>query len=443
MINKYKMDSYSSGRALMGSVNIKRSALRLIFTFFVLSAVSANRADAQKTFVWPAFHGADRSNKSTETGLLKVWPKAGPELVWTVSGLGEGYSSVTIADGLLYAAGTNSGQTYVFCFDLNGKPVWKKPNGKAWTTTLSYASSYTGARCTPTWDNGVIYHLGETGRLTAFNAKTGEELWNRELVRDFDVKPPEPEYGYSESVLIDGDNLFVRPYGKKGFQVCLNKKNGELIWSNTEIPGTPGYNSLVIDQFGGYRQIIGASSNCFYGVDSRTGKQLWKADFVNQRELNNTDAIILNEYVFISSGYGLGSMLIKLKASQGSVVPEAVWQSSLMDNHHGGVILHNSYLYGAGSNSRGWFCLDFMTGKQIWKTDGKGSLTFADDMLYLLDERGTMKLVKATPDKYELSGEFKVPGGGSGMYWAHPVVCGGRLYIRHADKLFTYKIEGK
>ena len=134
--------------------------------------------------------------------------------------------------------------------------------------------------------------LEKWDRLTAFNSKTGAEIWSRELVKDFDVKPPEPEYGYSESVLIDGDNLYVRPFGKKGFQVCLKKSNGELVWANTEIPGTPGYNSVVIDEFGGYRQIIGSSSNCFYSVDSKTGRLLWKVDVANQRELNNTDAIV-------------------------------------------------------------------------------------------------------------------------------------------------------
>jgi hypothetical protein len=208
-----------------------------------------------------------------------------------------------------------------------------------------------------------------------------------------------------------------------------------------EIPGTEGYTSMVIDEYGGSRQIIGASSNCFYGVDTRTGKLLWKVDFQNERELNLTDAIVYNDHVFITSGYGIGCRLLKLNASANGFVPETVWNSELMDNQHGGVILHNGYLYGSGTNSRGWFCLDFLTGKQVWNTNGKGSLTFADGMLYLLDERGTMKLVRATPDKYELKGDFKVPSGGESMYWAHPVVCGGRLYVRHGDKIFAYALK--
>jgi len=412
------------------------------FILWLLVSMSGCTAGEQNTCQWPCFHGIDRTNKSAETGLMKEWPKDGPELIWTASGLGEGYSSVSIGEGLIYTSGMDDNQTYVFVFDLNGKLVWKKPNGETWSTTMSHATTYTGARCTPTYDNGILYHLGERGRLASFDAKTGKELWHKELQQEFDAEMP--EYGYSESVLIDGNHLYIRPAGKKGFQVCLDKQNGELIWANNDIPGSEGYSSVVIMEFGGYRQILGSSSNCYYGVDTRTGKLLWTVEFENQRGLNITDPVVFNEYVFISSGYGKGSMLFKLNVSDKEIIPEKVWQSDIMDNHHGGVILHNGYLFGAGSNSRGWFCLEFLTGKQVWNNpNGKGSLTYADGMLYTLDERaGTMKLVKAIPDQYELKGEFNVPKGGDGMYWAHPVICGGRLYVRHADKIYVYNIEG-
>jgi outer membrane protein assembly factor BamB len=391
---------------------------------------------------WPCFHGADRTNKSSETGLLKEWPSDGPALSLTITGLGDGYSSVAVYDGLIYTQGQSENQSYVLCFDLSGRLIWKKPNGPAWTTSLSWAASYTGSRSTPTCDNGVVYCLSEAGRLASFEAKTGKEKWARELTKDFEAEIP--EYGYSESVLVDGNNLCLKPAGKKGYQVCLDKLTGKTLWVNTDIPGTIGYNSAVIHETGGYRQLISASSDYYYGIDLKSGKLLWKYNFVNQRELNLTDAVCYNEYVLLTSGYGKGSELIRLKPNVTGLNAEQVWKSDLMDNHHGGVILHNGFLYGSGSNSKGWFCIDFMTGKQVWKADGKGSLTFADGMLYTLDERsGVVRLVKATPGKFEKTGEFKVPKGGESMYWAHPVVCGGSLYIRHGDKLFVYTISQK
>ena len=392
----------------------------------------------QENKSWTGFHGSDRINISTETGLLDTWPEAGPPLLWKLKGIGEGYSSVIIADGLLYTSGKYENQTYVYAFDLNGKQIWKKPNGVSWDVQVSWASTYNGPRSTPTYDNGVIYHLGEAGRLSAYKSKTGELIWSRELTKDFQAEIP--MYGFSESVLIDGNNLFVRPGGKNGFQVCLNKMTGETIWTNNEIPGTCGYNSMIVKDFGGFHQIIGASSNCFYSVDVKTGKLLWKIDYENQHSLNCSDAITFNEYVFIAT-VGKGCTLIKMIPSGGKISIEKVWQNEqLMDNYHGGVLLHNGYVYGSGSSSRSWFCIDLLTGKQLWKTPGSGSLTFADGMVYLYDEKGTMKLVKASGDSLEKKGEFKVPAVGKGPYWAHPVVCGGRLYLRHDDVIFAYDI---
>ena len=396
---------------------------------------------AQENSEWACFHGMYRNNKSAETGLLKQWPASDPELLWTVTGLGEGYSSVSIAGGYLYTAGKLEKQTYVFAYDLNGKLVWKKTNGQSWVSTMSHARAYTGSRSTPTYDDGFVYHLGDTGRLTTFDYRTGKEIWFLDLRDNFDAEIP--EYGYSESVHIDGDRLYCNPAGKKGFMICLNKKNGKLIWVNDEIPGTVGFSSPVLAEFGGYHQIINLTSNCVFGIDTKTGKLLWSVEYENSRSNNCTDPIFHNGYVFASSGYGKGSILIKLNASGEKIIPETVWQTTLMDNHHGGVILHDGYLYGAGSDSRGWFCLDFMTGEQMWKSRGKGALVYADNMFYFLEENGTMKLVNATHEKYDEVSSFEVPEGGKGMHWAHPVVCGGRLYIRHADKLFAYDIKSK
>jgi outer membrane protein assembly factor BamB len=427
-------------RAIMYKTNNmhRRIGHWMMVLLFVLG-LSGCRVSAQKEYSWPCFHGSDRTNKSSETGLLKEWPGEGPRLKWIATGLGEGYSTVSVADGFIYVAGMHNGQTEVYCLDLEGDPVWIKPNGKAWSTMAPHARSYTGARSTPTWDEGVVYHVGETGRLAAFEAKTGEERWFRELKEDFET--PDTEYGYSESVLIEGDKLYVRPAGPKGYQVCLNKHNGELIWANTEIPGVEGYSSPVMMECCGYQQLINASSDCYYGVCRETGELLWKVDYRNRQGLNITDAVVFNDYVFISSGYGKGSMLINLQASGEEVIPQTVWHTEQMDNHHGGVILHDGYLYGSGSNAKYWFCLDFRSGEPVWQTRGKGSITYADGMLYLLDERGSLKLAEAAPGEVKITGEIQVPEGGPGMFWAHPVVCNGTLYIRHANTLYAYDIK--
>jgi outer membrane protein assembly factor BamB len=400
-----------------------------------------NLSFAQQNNEWPCFHGLNRDNKSAETGLLQKWPDQGPPLALTIPGLGDGYTGVSIAAGRIFTAGMTENQTFVLAFDMKGNLLWKQANGPAWSTTQPWATTYTGSRSTPTYDNGVLYHLGEMGRLSAFDSKTGTILWSCELSTQFEAEIP--DYAYCESVTIDGEYLYCTPAGKKGFLVCLNKKNGELIWSNTGIPGTAAFSSLIMAESNGFRQHIGLSSNSIFGVDSKTGTLLWKTDFENQRSNNITDAIFYNGYVLTSTGYGKGCVLIKLASTGDKIVPETVWSTELMDNQHGGVILHNGYVFGSGNNARGWFCLDFPTGKQMWNAPGNGSITYADNMLYCLEEKGMMKLVKAIPEKFEIVSSFQVPNGGKGMYWTHPVVCGGRLYVRHMDKLFVYDIKQK
>ena len=423
------------------SYNSHKSRFFACLVLAFITGQFCGTAAAQEKREWPCFHGVNRTIKSAETGLLKEWPEQGPELLWTATGLGKGYSSVSIAGGLIFTAGMTDKQTYVLAYDLKGRQVWKMPNGKAWETTMSHARSYNGSRSTPTYDDGIVYHLGETGRLAAFDYKTGKELWFLDLREAFDAEIP--KYGYCESVLVDGDRLYCCPAGEKGFMACLDKRDGSIIWTSGDIPGTVGFSSPILSDTGGNRQLINMTSTSVYGVDPKTGKLIWSSEYKNQRSNNATDTIFYDGHVFVSSGYGKGSALIKLKTSGARVSPETVWQTDLMDNHHGGVILHDGYLYGAGHESRGWFCLDLMTGKEVWKARGKGSLVYADNMFYFLEEKGTMKLVRATHEKYDEISSFDVPEGGEGMHWAHPVVCGGRLYVRHDDKLFVYDIGSK
>ncbi len=421
---------------------IRSSGIRVTCILVILvSLFSIHITYAQTVNEWPCFHGADRQNKSAETGLPGSWAVNGPVLSWTISGLGEGFSSVSVAAGQIFTAGKVSNQTYVFAYDMKGKLLWKKPNGEAWSVTVSWASSYNGPRSTPTYDNGVLYHISENGKLTAFRAKDGSVIWIRDLPKDFEAEIP--MYGYAESVMIDGENLYVRPGGKKGYQACLDKKTGKTLWSATGIPGDYGYSSPVISDFGGFRQVFGSSTTCYYSIDVKTGKLLWVVDFKNKYEVNCTDPVVYNEYILLTSGEGKGSMLIKQKKTPNGISTEKVWETQLMDNYFGGVLMHKGYVYGCGSESRGWFCLDLMTGKQMWKTNGEGSLTYADGMLYLYDVKGNVKLIRATQEKFDVTGEFKAPKGGEGPYWAHPVVCGGMLYLRHADKLFAYDIRKK
>jgi outer membrane protein assembly factor BamB len=198
----------------------------------------------------------------------------------------------------------------------------------------------------------------------------------------------------------------------------------------------------VVARIDSIEQVVTLSAKRLLSFDPNNGHLLWDYEFANKRENNITDAIVRDGLVYASSGYGKGSILLQpQRQADGKFSVKSVWTSDLLDNHHGGVLLFDGHLYGAGHEARGWFCLDFSTGEKLWQAEGKGSLTYADGRLYCLDEKGTMSLIKATTDKWDEVGSFRIPRGGSGLYWAHPVVCGGRLYVRHSDLLFAYDIR--
>jgi outer membrane protein assembly factor BamB len=410
----------------------------LLLLFFNISVVVV----AGENMDWPCFHGPRRDNLSTDMGLLKAWPRNGPKLLWTATDIGHGYSTVSIAGGRIYTAGMIDKQTYVTALDMDGKQIWQKLNGQSWQATeqQTWAVPYSGSRGTPTVDGDTVYHLSELGRLTAFEAGTGREIWHVDIMKIFGAE--RPEYGYSESVLINGNALYCCPAGGEGYIVALDKSSGNTIWVNKEVKDAVGNCSAVLARIAGHEQIITMSAQRILSFDPTDGRLLWDYAFANQRENNIADVIVSDDLVYASSGYGKGSILLRPeRQDDGKFSVTPVWTSELLDNHHGGVLLYDGFIYGAGQESRGWFCLDFKTGVKKWQTPGKGSLTCADGMLYCLDERGIMSLVKASPEKWEQVSSFKPPRGGEGLFWAHPVVCNGRLYIRHSDKLFAYDIR--
>jgi outer membrane protein assembly factor BamB len=295
----------------------------------------------------------------------------------------------------------------------------------------------------------MVYYLSDTGFLIALDAKTGAERWSLNIREKYEGEIA--RYAYSESPLVDGNRLYVAAYGKNAGVLCLDKKTGRVIWESERLPGTagdagdtyPGYASFILVNNSGFRQLIAYTADYLYGMHSEDGKILWTVPFTNKRRDNCTDVVYHDGHVFASSGYGRGSILVRLSAKNGKVNAEKVYDITLMDNHHGGVIFHEGYVYGSGHESKGWFCLDFKTGRQMWNhAPGKGSLTFADGMLYLYDEKGTMSLVKATPKAFTPVSTFEVPAGGmKSHFWAHPVVSNGVLYVRYADNLYAYDVK--
>jgi outer membrane protein assembly factor BamB len=185
---------------------------------------------------WPGWMGADRTGVSHETGLLKKWPKDGPNVVWEVKDLGEGYSTPSVAEGKIYLM-SNRGMSDEFAIALSvkdGSKIWERRVGKVGP---NQGAQYPGSRSTPTVDGDAVYVLGSDGDLACLDAEKGEVRWTKSLRKEFDGKPG--MWAYPESPLIDGDVLVCTPGGDKATLAALNKKSGDVIWKAV-VPGGGG-----------------------------------------------------------------------------------------------------------------------------------------------------------------------------------------------------------
>jgi outer membrane protein assembly factor BamB len=295
-----------------------------------------------------------------------------------------------------------------------------------------------GPRGTPTVDGDRVYVEGGNGDLTCLQTATGKTIWHISLVDDLGGR--RPGWGYSESPLIEGDLVIVTPGGKDGTLAALNKMTGEVVWRSTEIGEAAHYSSPTAADIGGVREIVQFARETVFGVDAQTGKALWKYNGANSGTANCFTPIVVDDHVFVSSSYGKGTGLAKISTSGGGQVAEQVYFLKKLQSHHGGAVKIGDYLYSNGGGTL--MCIHFLTGEIVWqaRSVGKGSLVAADDMLYVLSEGQQVALVEANPKEYVEHGRIKFARHGRPS-WAHPVVCGGRLYIRDQGALTAYNIR--
>lgn len=397
---------------------------------------------------WPSFRGPQRTATSPDTGLLSSWPTEGPRLVWETAGAGRGYSSMAIVDQRIYTLGdapstADDEDEYLLCFDqATGRQLWKAKAGPSWTKGKP---NWHSARSTPTIDGDRIYALTPHGELICWDT-SGKELWRKDLAKDFEGKKAD-NWGYSESVLIDGDRLVCTPGGEKNTQVALNKKSGELLWTAAR-PGDrgAGHASIVIATIGGTRVYVQTTGSGAMGVRADDGKLLWTYD-IDQTTAVAPTPILRDDLVFFAAGYGRGGALLRqISGKQGEVTVEEVYPIKReLANKHGGIVLVGNYLYGDSDDKGIPFCADLMTGEIQWKTRGLGRdsacIAVADGHLYIRYADGTMTLVKATPDALEEVGNFKVPGSGDRPSWSHPVIVDGKLFLREGDAILCYSLR--
>jgi outer membrane protein assembly factor BamB len=389
---------------------------------------------------WPQWRGSDRLGVSQESGLLKSWPSVGPKLLWTGGEVGEGFSSLAIVNGHIFTMGDKAGQSYLFCLNQKGGAIrWSLKVGKS-------GGNYSGTRCTPTVDGDLVFALGQFGDLVCVEFASGREIWRKNLANDFGGSSG--GWNYSESVLVDGNNVICSPGGKHATALALNKRTGSTVWK-TALPGggESHYSSWVISNGAGVKQYVRLFAGGTFGVAAANGKFLWRYDKLGSNTANIPTPIPFGDYVFTAAGYGKGGALLKLSRNRGGVAAEEIYFKRELKNKHGGIVKAGNYVYGDFDDRGSPWCADIRTGEVKWRRDGGGQgsgsacVTYADGRLYFRYQDGIMGLVDASPQGgFQQISSFKIPDGMK-KSWSHPVISSGLLYLRGLNKILCYDIR--
>ncbi len=387
------------------------------------------------------WNGPDRNNKYPDKGLMKEWPEGGPKLILKKEGLGGGFSTPVYAGDVIYVTGRRDSLEVITALNLDGTILWETVYGKAWM------DNFQETRNTPAVENGRIYITAGMGTVNCIDAATGKIIWSRNTHREFEAEFH--RFGMAESVLLTENAVISTPAGGKTMLVALDKKDGSLLWKTPPEEGVRSYTSPILIRWHGLEMILAMNSTTLIAVNPQNGELFWSLDLINgftdRKERNNTNTPLYKDgEIFISSGYNDTACMLKL-ADDGKSV-SVKWTSDVLDNHHGGLVEVDGYIYGANwiSNGRGnWVCLNWDTGEVMYEEEwyNKGSIIWADGMLYIFEEKfGNVGLFETTPDGMKLKGSFVVEER-KGPRWAHPSIYDGKLFIRHLDQLLVYDIR--
>ena len=423
----------------------------LIVLFAVSFAVASGTLFAQD---WPQWRGPDGTNHSSETGLFEKWGADGPKLSWTAEGLGSGYATVTVADGKIFTSGDSKSAQFISAYSLDGKQIWTKD-----ITDEPPKHPYKGSRTTPTYHNGKLYVVSSDGAISCLDAKFGRKVWSK----NFDLWNGKmmSSWGYSESPLVDGDNVICTPGGDTGMVVALNLETGEQTWACTlpdygeelgingkSLLDGAGYSSAVISNGGGVRQYVQLVGRGLIGIRASDGKLLWRYRKVANGVANIPTPIVDGDHIFTSTAYNTGSALLKLGSfSDGVDVEEVYWlDGRTFQNKLGGMTLVDGHIYcGHGNGSGLPVCLEMKSGEIKWgplraKGKGESSLVYADGHLVWRRQDGHVILTKAHAGAMDVVSSFK-PAYQEDNSWAQPVIAGGVMYLREQDKLMAYELK--
>lgn len=406
-----------------------RGSTRVVGLILLLSSVTV--ADAP----WHQWRGPNRDGFVAGVAWPDGLDQSRLERLWRVD-LGPSYSGPVVAGDLVIVTETRDAKTeHVRALDrATGKERWHVEWEGSMSVPFFAASNGSWIRSTPCVDGDRVYVAGMRDLLVCLEAATGKELWRVDFTAA--LESPLPAFGFVSSPLVIGDHVYVQ--AGSGF-VKLEKATGKVVWRTLDDGGGmmgSAFSSPYPATIGGVFQILVQTREELAGIDPENGTVLWKTPVEAFRGMNIVTPSVHDGRVFTTS-YGGGSFLFAIDPANTQKPVEQIWRNKVQ-GYMSSPIVMGDHAYVHLRNQR-FACLDLATGKEAWITKPFGrywSMVAQGDRILALDETGDVRLIKATPEQFELLGEAKVAAEES---WAHLAIEGQELYVRDLEGLSAYR----
>ena len=366
------------------------------------------------------------------------------EPLWTAAigdtGHDTGYSSVAVGKDRLLITGNANEKSTVFCLSLDGQELWTYDNGPVWT------EQFPGTRGTPLIDPESQYGYDQSplGELVCLDLESGQPLWRCSLAEEYDTPPP--LYGWSGSLLMEGEVLYVLLGREKASILCLNRITGTEILACESTGNASGYGTPILFEFAGLPLMAAMDAKGVFAVNRKTGKLMFHQDHRARLDENITSPIFHVDRLFVTNAVSDSKQLKLILTGPDKIETEIVWTNRLLANSHGGVTLHNGRLYGSTSKSgTGFACISWEDGANVFHdTENVVRGSFAVDTdnatFYILTEFGEVIICHPEETGFSVQKRWQLPGGEIGNTYAHPTLHGNRLYIRISGILYCFEV---
>jgi outer membrane protein assembly factor BamB len=420
----------------------------------MLDIPPANTVHAEKVHIdlhtttaddFPGFLGPQRSESVDRVKLARDWTAQPPKRVWRQK-IGAGWSAFSVVNGHAVTMEQRGDLEMTTCYNVEtGHSEW----AHSISGRFEGMAGGIGPRSTPTIDDGMVFSLGVRGHLACLDGASGKPIWEKDLLKEYGIPPEEEDdvmaWGRSASPLVVGEKLIVPIGGRKGGPLvalaAFDKRNGNLLWNGGE--RQISYSSPNVATLAGVAQILIVNEDTASGQDAKTGKTLWEHERPGHtnRDPNVSQAVpIAPNLVFLSKGYGVGAMLLRLDlAGDGAFETHVVWKNPrLMKTKFTNVTVLDGHIYGLSDGILE--CIEASSGASKWKQGryGHGQILRVGDLLLVLTEKGEVVLVEATPERANhVFGRFQAI---EGLTWNNVALYGPYLLVRNAEEAACYKL---